>query len=211
MYTVIKTKADAVKAMKNYGDVVDKFQSITRGSAYEPVTDINVRPQFTREDYERYRPGEKLPKKFKDEIIACRTAYKYCDVVRNVIDLMTDFACENFKIIHNDKQAQALLKSWTKKIRLKDHLEEFVRHLLIDHNVVVKRITGKISKPAQKQMLKAEPDLNITKGPKLVEKGEIPWGYNFLNITLLQWQDEEVNKLIEKKSLEFVIPKEMVG
>lgn len=174
---------------------VEKFNYVQRStasfdSAFQVGNNTSIRAPFSRQDYDRFRPNESTPVAFKDAIIACRDAYIRVGVVRNVIDMMTDFVTEDFKAVHPDRAVEAFLRVWIKKTGFINAIEEFARHILLDYNVVVKRTTAKVSKPVERQLTNdqafAEP-IKLYKEPSPVGSKEIPWRYSFLNIVALEW------------------------
>ncbi len=173
---------------KSYGSVIKEFEGIkTTATPTDIIQDVNVRVPFTRFDYEFFRPNEALPRNFRQAVYACRGVYLHLGIIRNVIDMMTDFACEDLKLLHHDKKIEAFYKVWAKKVKLQEIATEFVRHLLIDGNVVAKRVTAKITKPIEKQWLsKADVDIKVIKEEDTLQDREIPWRYIFLNVAALQ-------------------------
>lgn len=188
---------------------VKHFDSVHKATAgvNEVVT---MRSGYDPRDYYSNRPQDTIPTKFKDVILACRKAYVKVNIVRNVIDLMTDFACEDIKLLHTDKNAEIFFKVWMAKVKLQDAVDEFVRHFLIDGNVVVKRRMAKISEPVQNQWLSTSfaakettPDPEKLYKEKMTNKREIPWRYSFLNVAALQWVGGDVAKITGEKRLAF--------
>lgn len=181
----------------------------TVGSSSDPLSDLHTRAPYNRLDYDAVRPDERIPRKFRDVIHACRAAYLRVGIVRNVIDMMTDFTTEDLKIVHPDKKVEAFFRVWMKKVNLREAVDEFVRHFLVDGNVVVKRITARLSKPVEEQWAEektvgADEKLYIeTKVPKR----EIPWRYSFLNVAALTWLGGEEAQIAGKKRLAFRVSK----
>lgn len=181
---------------KNY-DTVSSFGSIlhSKGSTFEPVTDVTVRVPFSRSDYERFRGNELVPSNFADIVKACRSAYQKVSIVRNVIDLMIDFACEDLKISHEDPKAEAFFNVWAHKISLHNVVKEFAKRWFLDSNIVVRRFTAKISKKALEEWngkVIAKPDLPLIKKDYVdFLNSEIPIKYIFLNICSLSWEDSD--------------------
>jgi len=183
------------------------FDGIKRASAsssfFEITNDtVTTRTPFNRSDYNYYRPGEKTPTKFKNVVKACRFIYETNGVVRNVVNLMVDFTVEDLQIIHPDPEIEIFYKAWAKKAMVPDIVEEMARHLLIDGNSVLKRLTGKISKPVEKEFLKASPDVPPLKTDKnKPQSREIPLRYLFLDILNLSWKQDEFEKMVGSKKL----------
>ncbi len=193
------------KVISKY-NAYEKFDNIVRGS----TENVTTRKGFHHSDYLSQRPQDAIPTKFNDVISLCRHAYLRVGVVRNVIDLQTDFACEDVKLIHPDKDIEAFLKVWMGKVKLQDAIDEFVRHFLIDGNVVVRRGMAKISEPVESQWVKRamakkevlpEPEKLYTE--RLTNKREIPWRYTFLNVAALYWRDSDLGKITGEKQLAF--------
>ena len=168
---------------------------------YEITTNINTRAPMGRSDYDYWRPNERIPTKFNDVVGACRAAYKTNGTVRNVINLMVDFAVEDMRILHEDKDIETFYKVWADRVNIYDKIEEFARHILIDGNVAVKRFTGKLTAPAQKEWEKivAKSDLPPLKRPSnKTERREIPLNYYFLDIRSLDWVHTDIEHMAGK-------------
>ena len=206
------------KILAENGHALDSYSYATQkvsGSHFfsTGIDDISVRDDFGRSDYEDTRPKERLPKTFSDTVHACRRSYTYVNIVRQVIDLMTDFAVEDMKFVHPDKSTKALIDVWAEKVGIREAADEFVRHLLVDGNVVAKRTTAKLAKPTQKQWMKklrAEPDIDRITKDKEPNKREIPWKYNFLNVASLEWRGGELAKLTGDRQLSFTLSKQLI-
>lgn len=214
-YTLLTKNANA-NALASYNTVVSKFDAvshgISRGSLRDIKPDVTIRSPFNKDDYDFWRPSEKVPENFKDIIYACRSIYTKIGIVRNVIDMMTDFAIEDLSIVHQDKKHEAFIKAWMKKVKIHEAVEEFARHLLIDYNVVVKRTKAKISKPVENQwMSRAKEDVQKLYTDNQTNKKEIPWRYTFLNVAALTWSDDEEDKLTGKKKLKFKLSNKLLN
>ncbi len=192
------------KSLVDEHHVVQKLNKAT--AAISVDSNSSVRAPFTRSDYTYFRPNEALPTKFKDVIHACRMSYYKVGVVRNVIDMMTDFTTEDLRIVHPDKKIEAFIRVWMKKTNLMEAVDEFVRHFLIDGNVVVKRITAQLTQPVENQWMEhrasAEADEKLYTEPS-PNKREIPWRYTFLNVAALEWINPEMSSITGQKKLAF--------
>lgn len=184
---------------------------VTRATA-----EIVNRSPYYPGTYEASRPFAALPTSFPTIIYNCRTAYYTVGIVRNVIDLLTDFICEDIKIIHGNKKDEAFFRVWAKKIGLYEVVTEFAKHMLIDANVVVKRTTAKITSAVGEQwdqeikdeQALAKPDVKLYKQKDELKKNEIPIKYSFLNVAALDWDGSEIGQLTGQKTLVFrVAPK----
>ena len=69
----------------------------------------SVRPSFSRSDYDSFRPGEAIPTKQKRIMGMCMSAYDRVGIIRNVIDLMSDFASQGLVLVHPNKNIEKVL------------------------------------------------------------------------------------------------------
>jgi hypothetical protein len=152
--------------------------SASRRTFLDIEPNISVRPQHTRDDYYKFRTSEGLPKKQKDIIKSCMNAYDRVGIIKNVIDLMGDFASQGVELIHPNKKIERFYRKWFKKVRGKERSERFLNTLYRCGNVVVRRRTARISSKFQQELSKAA-DVKPESVP--VIRREVPWVYDFLN------------------------------
>ena len=152
--------------------------SASRRTFLDIEPNISVRPQHTRDDYHKFRTAEGLPKRQKDIIKSCMNAYDRVGIIKNVIDLMGDFASQGVELIHPNKKIERFYRKWFKKIRGKERSERFLNTLYRCGNVVVRRRTARISSKFQQELSRAA-DLK-PEGVSVIRR-EVPWVYDFLN------------------------------
>ena len=169
-------------AFSQASGAVDAYDGIKTSASRRTFLDIepniSVRPQHTRDDYYKFRSAENLPKNQKDIIKSCMNAYDRVGIIKNVIDLMGDFASQGVELIHPNRKIERFYRKWFKKIRGKERSERFLNTLYRCGNVVVKRRTAKISSKLQKELSKAA-DVK-PEGVSVINR-EVPWVYDFLN------------------------------
>lgn len=134
---------------------VDKFNVIQRGedvanASYYSLKDIlpqiSAKQPFTRDDYEYFRPGESIPKKYTSIILACDAIYIGNGIIRNVIDLMSDFACQGIHLSHTNPREQKFFNEWFNKVNGPERSERFLSCLYRHNMVVVKSSMAKLPK-----------------------------------------------------------------
>jgi hypothetical protein len=133
-------------------------------------------------------------------------AYKGFGVVKNVIDLMCNFASEGIKIIHKAPKIQAFYRHWWDAIDGEGRVKDILRAYYKTSNVHIYTTMGKIDGFSYKKMRSArgttegetqtqDPNVLDTNDPaspkrkELVDKErsdpladkEIPWRYTILN------------------------------
>lgn len=108
-------------------------------------TNISVKSEYHRGDYEYFRPGETIPTDIRGIIQICMEAYEKVGIVRNTIDTMSDFACQGIRIQHPNQNVENFYNAWFKKINGKHVSERIVNMLYRAANVIIKRSYGHIS------------------------------------------------------------------
>ena len=64
------------------------------------------RPGLTRSDYDYFRPEESIPTHIKGILTKADVIYNRVGLVKNVIDLMGDFACQGIRLVHPNKKIE---------------------------------------------------------------------------------------------------------
>jgi hypothetical protein len=188
------TAANRAKGFAEWNKAVDEFGAIehTAGSLYYQDysnldNETSGRPGLSKSDYYKFRPGEAPPSKkdFKRVIHRCDEVYQKVGLIRNIIDLMGDFACQGIKIVHQNKKIEKFGKNWALKTNFAERSERFCNNLIRTGNVIVRKSTAKITAKTEEILYRslAEADMEIT-FPKTVSR-EIPFKYVFLDPTTI--------------------------
>ena len=174
------------QALFDTSDNIDSYDGIQKSVAYNRRSFLDIEPNrsvrvgFDRQDYNRFRSAEAVPKRQKEAIRMCMSAYDRVGIIRNVIDLMTDFAGQGITIVHPNKRIEKFFRAWFKKVNGIERSERFLNTLYRCGNVVVKRRNAKINKKTENE-LKALGETDIDVVDLKVNKREIPWKFDFLN------------------------------
>lgn len=189
--------AEIIKNIPN-----ESMYSSKGGTPYLNISPNNtsVRDSFTREDYEYFRRDEQKAINIKDVIRDCNKAYDDVGLIRNVIDLMADFAVKGISIVHPNKSIERFYKKWFKKINGVERSERFLNLFYRTGNVFVKRSSFKPKESFIKQMKSiAKPDLKQDPSPEdVLPEGEIPIKYTFLNPSSIELASEELSSFLGK-------------
>jgi hypothetical protein len=153
---------------------------VDRRTYIDIETNRSVRPSFNRNDYNAFRPGETIPSRQKKIISMCMSAYDRVGIIRNVIDLMSDFASQGLVLVHPNKQIEKFYRKWFSQVNGVDRSERFLNYLYRCGNVVVQRRTAKINKKREREIRRAAGADVIIEDLKVPNR-EIPWIYDFLN------------------------------
>jgi hypothetical protein len=161
-------------------DAVKVFHRASARNSFQNVTpNTSVREGFARADYDYFRPGEQLPTEDSQIIDACMQAYDRIGIVHNIVDMMSDFACQGIDVVHKQPSRQKFFQEWFRRVNGPERTERMLNMLYRAGNVVVRRTTSVIPRGAISEFwrAKAKPDLpSFPADPKL-DKGEIPAGY----------------------------------
>jgi hypothetical protein len=160
-------KTEEQKLLEGYCGLNRANASNRRYLNVEP--NISVKDSFTKDDYYGFRPNESVDGEAKKLMFKASEAYKSVGIIKQVIDLMGDFASQGIRIVHPNKSIERFSQRWFKKVHGVERSERFLNHLYKFGNVVVYVTYGKITKKEQKQMSKA------------AEKRVIPFKYDFMN------------------------------
>lgn len=126
-------------------------------------------------------------------------AYKGFGIVKNIIDLMCNFAAEGIKIIHPSPAIQKFYQRWFEAVGMSGRVKDIFRSYYKWGNVFIYTTMGKIDQLTYRKMKNAkgsrDADLVNTNDPSLkkrrkfidkeksdpIGEKEIPWRYTLLN------------------------------
>lgn len=167
------------------------------------------RPGLTRSDYDFFRPDETIPTRVKSIIRKADDIYQKVGLVKNVIDLMADFAVQGIRPVHRNKRIERFFKQWFKKINGKDRSERFLNNLYKVGNVVINRQTAKVNVKVTDHLYKSlgGPDQYVNDMDDVkVEKREIPWKYTFIDPVYVEVAAGPLASFTSEKRYELVLP-----
>jgi hypothetical protein len=206
--------------------VLPEVCHVTHGCVDRTIaSDINLRTGYNRHDYDTHRPNDQLPTKHAEIIMACQAIYKKVGMVRNIIDLMTDFAAEGLELQHATKTQERFYREWARRVNLQGRAHDFMKLLMRDANVIVRRKNAFITKPAVKEMTKgattsltlldetkvAESPEKINTTKKKTNRREIPWRYTFLSPVVIEKIGGEVGRFFGSDALGMRIPRNLAN
>lgn len=210
----LQSKQDALKqsseCLNEYG--LYKATSGYRGRTNDYsnlLPNINSKPGLTRGGYDYYRPGEAVPTQIKEIIARADDIYQRVGLVKNVIDLMADFAVQGVMPVCKNKKYERFYRKWFKKIRGKDRSERFLNNFYRTANVVINKQTAKISLKKADEFFRATSAADTTEDDDdsvSVEKREIPWRYTFIDPVYVHVSAGALSSFVGKKRYELMIP-----
>lgn len=198
------------KAIGSMSDAVDAYDGVQRSTAsHRSFLDIesnrSVRTSYQRRDYDAFRTDERIPTKQKQIIKMCMEAYDKVGIIRNVIDLMGDFASQGITLVHPNKTIEKFYRKWFEKVDGKERTERFLNTLYRCGNVVVSRRNAKITPKLERTLRSIGAE--IVPEEIVVKKREIPWKYDLLNPLSIDVVGQELAIFAGKKFLELNLSK----
>lgn len=172
---------DALKQTEGNIESYDGIMSSTasRRSYIDIVPNTSVRTEFLKSDYYQFRPSEDPGSEVQHIIKMCMNAYDKVGIIKNVIDLMGNFASQGITLHHTNKKIEAFYRRWWEKVNGAERSERFLNMLYRCGNVIIYRRNGKITKKIERMMTKAAAEIEVQE-PEIIKK-EIPFRYDFLN------------------------------
>jgi hypothetical protein len=169
---------------------------------------ISGRPGLTKTDYDYFRPDEAVPTEIKAIFAMADQIYNRVGLVKNVIDLMGDFASQGVRLVHPNKRIERFYRNWFDKVKGEERSERFLNNLYRVGNVVINRQTAKISVKVADNLYKsvASPDLIINSDEVKVEKREIPWRYTFIDPRCVDVVGSSLSSFVTNKTYSITIP-----
>lgn len=119
-------------------------------------------------------------------------AYKGFGIIKNVIDLMCNFASEGLKIFHPRPPVRRFYETWAKAVDLQGRVKDIIRYYYKYGNVFIYTTFALIDSIADTKLRSTRGDTNDPAMPKRVQelnkqlklplnKRSIPWRYTLLN------------------------------
>ena len=137
------------------------------------------RPGFTRRAYEDQRCGERIPTKHRDIMVEAERIYEQVGLVRNIIDLITDFTISGIKVVHKQPSVERFYQNWFTRVMGVDRSERFASNLYKFGNVIVRRRWAKLTKKVKKDIRRAKAEVEML-GVDAPSR-RLPARYIFLN------------------------------
>lgn len=181
-WTSAEDQQAAFDKTKGNIDSYDGIMSSTasRRSYIDIEPNISVRTDFLKDDYYRFRPYEEPANNFKQAMSMCMKAYDKVGIVKNVIDLMGDFASQGISLNHTNKKVERFYRRWWAKVGGEERSERFLNMLYRCGNIVIHKKYGRITRKQERNMSKGQENLVELSEPDFIKR-QIPLRYDFLN------------------------------
>jgi len=209
------TAAEKKHAFAELNKAAEDFCAVERtsGSFYwdnysNLDTNTSGRPGLMKSDYYKFRPGEAPPsmREIKKILMRADEAYHKVGLIRNVIDLMGDFACQGVRIVHPNKRIEKFFKNWFAKVSGPERSERFCNNLFRTGNIVIRKNTAKVTAKVEENLYRsvATPDMEVPI-TKIVNR-EIPFKYTFLEPSTIDVVGGSLSTFVGKPLYAITIP-----
>lgn len=190
MFVTWQTEKERNVALNNLAagyehSLVERTQANSIGNYKDVDSNINVRPTFTRQNYESFRPEEATPKSRKEQMLYADMAYHKVGLIKNVVDLMGDFGCQGINIVHSDPKVQKLAQLWFEKVKGPERSERFQNILYRLGTVPIITNYAEINNIDIKNLhsITDQNEIEINTSRPITN---IPWSYTFLHPLTLE-------------------------
>lgn len=168
--------------------------------------DTSVKSNFTRADYEHFRT-ETCGKSRASIVTLCQEAYDKVGIIKNVIDLMSDFGSKGIKIRHSDPQLDKFCKKWCEKVNIAERSERFLSSLYKSGAVVVYEKRGRATNSITSKYIPIE---YLFLNPASIEivgedKGIIPSDLKYV----IKYSHNTLRMLGKDDKVQSIIPEEL--
>lgn len=190
-------------------DYIDNNHYIVSHAYNQTRTFVNsdpshtIRSEYNRADYDYRRPSESVPDKPDEIIKSCMRAYSRVGIIRNVVDLMSDFGCQGIRLQHKNKKIERFYKKWFKKVRGKERSERFLNYLYRCGQVYIYRSYAQLTLKQKRELEEARAivnDIEFEEDPKLAKR-QIPLRYTFINPVAVEVVAPELCGFMDKPVL----------
>lgn len=219
-YLIYDDTADGrTQASQALNNLSDSYSGTVMSSRYDMGFDpssvggnnIGGRYGLTREGYEAWRPDERSSfKDQRDTILWSDMCYRKHGIIRNVIDLMSDFASQGIRLVHPNKRIERFYQNWFKKVNGPERSERFLNHLYRLGNVVIRYQTARLNKKAERRLYSVSAAADMKIADILPKKREIPWKYVFLHPATIEVVGGSLANFVGNPKYAIKLPKNLV-
>lgn len=182
------------------------IRSVASRSFVSWDNDISIKSDFTKSDYNFFRTNATSNRGRQGILKVCQEAYDKVGIIKNVLDLMSDFGSKGITIRHEDPELDRFCQKWSKKVDVPERSERFLNTLYRLGSVVIYSKTGRASNSITSKYI---PIKYIFLNPGSVEvKGEdngiIPSDFEYV----LKYSKNTIRNM-QLDTIQSVIPEEL--
>jgi hypothetical protein len=143
---------------------------------------ISVKSDFGRQDFDAFRTQNTSNLTPQELFSIADKAYEKVSIVRNIMDTISDFACQGVDVVHRDRQKNLFIKEWFRRVRGPFVSERFCSMAERHANIPIQAAYATLSVPVEEDMTRALAAFNeIVVNKEVQAKRSIPFQYTFLH------------------------------
>lgn len=144
--------------------------------------DTSIKSNYTRSDYNSFRDYNTIGNR-ASILKMCQEAYDKVGIIKNVIDLMSDFGSKGIRIRHETPAIERFYQKWFEKVQGTERSERFLSNLYRLGAVVIYKSFGVIPAKTEKEYKKITSEIEQDGKIDLVKYKNryIPIRYTFIN------------------------------
>lgn len=148
---------------------------------------ISVKSDFGRQDFNSFRTTSTSNLTMESLFHICDKAYEKVSIVRQIMDMMSEFACQGVDVLHRETSKNKFIKEWFRLIRGPFVSERFCSMAERHANIPIKIAYAKITAPIEDELQRTvagfdEEKIELQKA----EKKSIPWRFTFLHPSTIE-------------------------
>ena len=176
-------QAALTNSIESYSGTVHASRSQRTG--FDPGTmngdGITGRYGLTTDGYEAWRPGERSRyNNPKHTMLAADICYARHGLIKNIIDLMSDFGSQGIRLVHPNKRIEKFYQNWWRKVQGGERSERWLNSFYRLGQTAIRWQTATISPSVEDRLYKTSAG-DMQPEVMKVNKKEIPWKYTFLH------------------------------
>ena len=199
-YVTWKDEEGKASALATFSEAAAREYATGSGRFRDVAPRTSVRDEVGRQDYDFFRPGESIPTADKDVEVACMQCYDAFSVVRNVIDMMSDFVVKGIDVVHPSLRVQTFGREWFRKAKAQAVSGKIATMLYLAGAAPVERTLHRLDAPVIEALRNADPD---TAG-RGARRYEIPFSYRVLNPATVEAQNADEHQY-QGKPLKYAV------
>lgn len=198
-----KTTAAAFASAAEGASAFNTVSSPTYSTFTSKASNARVKTGYTECDYRSYRDHEALPVGDREMMMYGDDAYYKVGIVRNIVDLMSDFITKGIRWEHSNRNVEAFYNSWFRECKGLEVSERFCSYLFRMGNCVIYPIESKLQSNLAKEWKK-------TRGSEFSQidfsAGKITSQYTFINPLSLTNLTQDLGNFIGKRVYTLTVP-----
>lgn len=198
---------DSAQAAELYSKSIESISFGSSSCDSNPYSDKeSMRGYFGQPQYDYHRPDKAMPTKHRDIVIACQLVYKECGLIRNIIDLISDFCIQGMRIVHPNEKTEIFYKNWFSRVNGLDRSERFCSSLFKNGSAVMRRRNAQLSIADKKKIYSAVAGEDVQPDHVKARRSYLPYEYTFLNPATIELVGGSAAVFVNKKEYCIQIP-----